>query len=373
MKLPPFRIEQYYAKYEFSARYMLSSSDAESHSVQDLLALEPDAHERLLEQWLGYTESPGAPYLRAAIASLYQSLDADHILVCASAEEGIFLLYQALLGPGDHVIVETPCYESGLELARGTGAQVDEWRRHYEDGWAHDVDALARLLRPTTKAIYINTPHNPTGLLMDADVYQRIVAMARERGIILFCDEVYRELEHDPAARLPAACDLYENAVSLGSMSKAYGLAGLRLGWLATRNIQTLQRALDLRYYTTICNSAPSEFLSALALRHRATVVGRNLAIIQRNLPVLEEFFARRDDLFAWVAPDASAIGFPRFKPERDVVAFCEQVVQEVGVLLLPGTVYDEPRHLRVGFGRENMPEALGALDAYLASAFRHP
>jgi len=270
----------------------------------------------------GFTESPGASWLREVIAGIYKGIKADDVLVLSAAEEGIFVLYHALVGPGDHVIVETPCFESGLEVARSTGAEVTEWGRRSEDGWAHDLVALERLIQPNTKIIYINTPHNPTGLLMPANVFHRVIALAASRGIIVFSDEVYREFEHEPNQRLPAACEAYERAVSLGSMSKTYGLPGLRLGWFATRNAGILQRCLGFKYYTTICNSAPSEFLTALALRHRGTLVKRNLEIVQRNLALLDAFIQRRADLVEWVKPNASPIGFVRFKPERDVFAF---------------------------------------------------
>jgi len=366
MQIKPFRIEQYFGKYEFTAKYLLSSSDAESRTIQELLNLEPGAHERLLEHWCGYTESPGAPWLREAIAGIYKHIKSDNVLVLAAAEEGIFVLYHALVGPDDHVIVETPCYESGLELARSTGAQVSEWRRTFESGWAHDVAALEKLIRPNTKVIYINTPHNPTGLLMPAPVFQQVIALSASRNIIVFSDEVYRELEHDPAARLPAACDAYEHAVSLGSMSKTYGLPGLRLGWLASRDPEIIRRCLEFKYYTTICSSAPSEFLTALALRHREVLVQRNLEIVMRNLRLLHAFFQQRSHLFEWTKPNASPIGFVHFKPQRDAFEFCENVVRDAGVLLLPGSVYDQPRHIRFGFGRKNMPESLAQFGAYL-------
>ena len=366
MQIKPFRIEQYFGKYEFTAKYLLSNSDAESRTIKELLDLEPGAHERLLEHWCGYTESPGAPELREVIAGIYKQIKSEDVLVLAAAEESIFVLYHALVGPADHVIVETPCYESALEVARSTGAQVSEWRRSFENGWAHDVATLGKLIQPNTKVIYINTPHNPTGLLMPANVFKQVLDLAASRGIIVFSDEVYRELEHDPATRLPAACEVYEHAVSLGSMSKSYGLPGLRLGWLTSRDPEIIRRCLEFRYYTTICNSAPSEFLTALALRHRNVLVQRNSQIVLRNLPLLDAFLRQRSHLFEWVKPNASPIGFVRLKPERDVLGFCEEVVRDSGVLLLPGTVYDQPRHIRFGFGRKNMPEALAQFGAYL-------
>jgi aspartate/methionine/tyrosine aminotransferase len=367
MQITPFRIEEYMGRYEFSAKYLLSSSDAESQTVQELLALEPGAQDAFLKLWCGYTESPGAPWLREVLATLYQQIHLDHLVVVSAAEEAIFLFYNALLTPRDHAIVETPCYESALTVPKSTGAMVSEWRRKPENDWAHDVAALEKMIRPNTRAIYINTPHNPTGLLMPPQTFRRVLELAAHQGIYVFCDEVYRELEHDPATRLPAACDFYERALSLGSVSKTYGLPGLRLGWLACRDGAFLQKIVSLKHYTTICASAPSEFLTALAMRHRQKFIDRNLQTVLRNLRQLSAFFSRRADIFAWTTPNASTIGFARFKPQQDVQAFCENLVRESGVLLLPGTVYDEPRHIRFGYGRRNMPESVSQLDSWLA------
>jgi aspartate/methionine/tyrosine aminotransferase len=366
VKIAPFRIEQYYAVHEFTAPYMLSSSDAESVAIADLLALEPDASERLLAQRLGYTESVGAPELRAAIAPIYETVSPDDVVVVAAAEEAIFVAYHGLLEPGDHVVIETPCYESALQVAHSAGAVVTEWRRSASDGWAHDLETLRSALRPDTKLVYINSPHNPTGTQMNREVLDGVVGLCAERDAWLFSDEVYRELEHDPADRLPAACDLYERALSLGSMSKTYGLPGLRLGWLACRDRDALRPIVDLKHYTTICSSAPSELLSALALRHRDVLADRNRGIVLANLPLLDAFFERHADVLSWVRPTAGPIGFPRLHGVDDATAFCEELVAAEGVLLLPGAVYDEPGHVRVGFGRAAMPEALERLERYI-------
>jgi aspartate/methionine/tyrosine aminotransferase len=366
VKLKPFRIERYYARHEFHTQYMLSSSDCESRTIEELLTLEPDAHDRLLQAWCGYTESAGAPELREAIAALYERADAEDVIVCSCAEEGIFLLYHAILGADDHAVVETPCYESALELARSTGAAVTPWVRRFEDGWAHDLDALVAALRPGTRVLYLNQPHNPTGTLMAREMYAEVAALASERGIVLFGDEVYRELEHDPGDRLPAACDVDDRAVSLGSISKSYGLPGLRLGWLVTRDAALRERLLALKDYTTICAPAPSELLTAVALRNRHVLLARNLDLVHRNLGLIDAFFARHAAMFEWVRPTASPIGFPRVHGTPDVDGLCSRLA-EAGVLLLPGSVYDRPEHIRVGFGRANLPEALESLERSLA------
>jgi histidinol-phosphate/aromatic aminotransferase/cobyric acid decarboxylase-like protein len=218
MEVSPFRIERYYARYEFTTRYMLSSSERESRTIAELLELEPHAHERLINTWCSYTESPGSLGLRKAIAALYERIDPDEVIVTTCAEEGILLIYQALLGTGDHAVVEMPCYESAFELVRRTGAAVSGWRRRYDDGWAHDLDSLAALIRPETRVIYVNQPHNTAGTLMDRATFEQAVDRFREQlagqGVLLVPGSVDDEPSHVRVgfgrANLPAAWEALE-------------------------------------------------------------------------------------------------------------------------------------------------------------------
>ena len=368
MEIRPFAIERFYERWEFRAELMLSSSDCESLELGELLALEPDAVERLLGLRLGYTEVAGSEELRSAVALGYERTGPQDVLTVAAAEEGIFIAYHALLSPGDHAIVEAPCYGSAIEVARSTGADVSLWQRRHEDGWAHDLDALERMLRADTRLIYINSPHNPTGAQMTGETFARVAELAAERDLVLLSDEVYRGLEHDLADRLPAACDVYDRAISLGTVSKAHGLPGLRIGWLVCRSPELLDRIRALKLYTTICSSAPSELLVALALRHADDLVERSRRLVLANLPLVGAFLDARSDEFEWVAPTAGPIGFPRVRIDTDVQPWCEEIALAAGVLLLPGVVYEEPRHVRIGFGRANLPQALDRLDSYLTA-----
>jgi aspartate/methionine/tyrosine aminotransferase len=366
--LPPFGLERYFTRYEFTARFLLCASDCESLPIRDLLAMEPGAAEALQRLRLGYTESAGSPTLRAEISGLYTDLPPVRVLVHAGAEEAIFLFMHAALAPGDQVVVHSPCYQSLAEVARSIGCTVTPWHADEANGWALDPDDLRRALTPAARAIVINTPHNPTGYLMDQDRFREVNRIALDRGIILFSDEVYRESEHDPADRLPPACDLNDLAVSLGVMSKTYGLAGLRIGWVASRNAEIVSRMARLKDYTTICTSAPSEFLAEVALRHREQIVRRNRDIIRENLAVLDAFFARHPRTFDWRRPRAGSIAFPRLVG-GDVERFCHELVTEAGVLLLPGTLFEDAgNHFRVGFGRKDLPQAVTALEGFLAA-----
>jgi aspartate/methionine/tyrosine aminotransferase len=368
MRLEPFKLERYFARYEFVARYLLCSSDCESMTVQDLLSLEPQASKAFEGQWLGYTEPPGSPSLRKGICGLYTTIAPDDVLVHSGAEEAIFLFMHAALRPGDHIIVQSPCYQSLEEVARSIGCKVSHWQAREGSMWSLDIEELSRLMGPRTRAVVINTPHNPTGSLMSKQDFQEVCRMTADKGVILFSDEVYRECEHDPRDRLPAACDLNELAVSVGVMSKTYGLPGLRIGWIATHNEEIRSRMERLKDYTTICNSAPSEFLAELALRHRERLVERNLGIVRKNLGPLNEFFSRHKDRFVWTPPRAGPIAFPRLIG-GDIDAFCDELVKDTGVLLLPGSVYDDHgNHFRIGFGRRNMAEGLERLEGFIRS-----
>jgi aspartate/methionine/tyrosine aminotransferase len=368
MKLPPFRLERYFARHEFSVPHLLCASDCESLRVADLLALEPGARDELEALWLGYTEAAGHPELRRAIAGLYRGLGPEQVLVHAGAEEAIFSFLNAAQEPGDHAVVHAPYYQSLGEVARGAGAEVTEWRGDPARGWALDLADLERALTPRTRVVVVNFPHNPTGFLPPAAFAEELAALADRRGFRLLADEVYRGLELDPADRLPPLAELSERAVSLGVMSKTYGLAGLRIGWAATRDAELLERMAAFKDYTTICNSAPSEFLATLALRHAEVLAERNRGILRANLDRLDRFFGRHPARFAWHRPRAGSVAFPELL-QGDVEPFCAELAERAGVLLLPGTLYEPgSRAFRIGFGRRDLPQAVDRLEGFLGS-----
>lgn len=214
--------------------------------------------------------------------------------------------------------------------------------------------------------VVVNFPHNPTGFLPSSEFIHALSALSEQHGFIIFSDEVYRGLELDSSDRLPAAADINDRAVSLGVMSKTFGLAGLRIGWVATRNTRIFNEMSAFKDYTTICNSAPSEFLATLALQNAGIIAQRNIQIIHNNLDHLDRFFAGHADLFQWYRPKAGSVAFPVLL-KGTVQEFCTDLVAKTGILLLPGTLYnDSSNAFRVGFGRKNVPEILKKFDAYL-------
>ena len=318
MKIQPFQLERYFAQYEFSAPYLLSPSDCEPFTLEELLALSGPETRRLWDNlWLGYTESRGLPALREEAAALYEHITPEDLLIL-TPEEGIFIAMNVLLNPGDHVIATFPGYQSLYQLAESLGCSVSRWMPRMQEGRVFfDVNDLENLVREDTRLLVFNFPHNPTGALPTAEEYRRILALAEDRGLYVFSDEMYRFLEYDPRDRLPSASDLYPNAVSLFGVSKSFALPGLRIGWLATRNQEVMAQLASFKDYTTICSARPVRFLALAALRAREQVFQRNLEIIGTNLNVLDNFFAQHAQTFRWARPKAGQLPSPNTSAPR--------------------------------------------------------
>jgi len=360
VKLPPFRLERFFARYEFAVPHLLCASDCEPLTLAELLALADDETRAGWEQLsLGYTESQGHPLLRQAIAALYPGLGADDVLVLAP-EEGIFIAMNALLEAGDQVVVTWPGYQSLYAVAEAIGCTVRRWLPHEETAWRYDLDDLAALLTPTTRLLVVNFPHNPTGALPTPDEWTRLQTLATERGVRLFSDEMYRFLEHR-GPPLPSACEGDERAVVLSGLSKAFGLPGLRLGWLATRDRRLLALLAAFKDYTTICNAAPSEALALMALRAREALLERSRAIVQGNLGLLGRFITAHAELLSWAQPQGGSVALARLHCP-DVERYCAALAARAGVLLLPGSALDWPGpYVRLGYGRRGLGEGLAA------------
>jgi aspartate/methionine/tyrosine aminotransferase len=369
MRIAEFELERYFARWEFAVRHVLCASDVEGWSMTELLTLADDESAALWQDLrLGYTEAPGHPLLRREIAALYENADAADVLILSGAEEGIFALVNVLLEAGDHTIVTWPGYQSLYEVARACGADVTLHELREDGAWAIDVEALRGQVTPKTKLIVINAPHNPTGMLPDRATFDAVVAIAAEAGAYLLVDEVYRYLEFDEADRLPAGVDAGPQVISLGVMSKSFAMAGLRIGWLASRDRELLARVAAFKDYTTICASAPAEILALIGLRARDVVLGRSQALVAQNMVALDALFARWPDTLSWVRPRGGSIGFPHLRKDLDVDRFSAELVEAEGVLLLPGSRFGHPgNHFRIGFGRTDLDLAIAGFERHLA------
>jgi aspartate/methionine/tyrosine aminotransferase len=367
VRIQDFDLERYFARYEFTTPYLLCASDVEAWPMADVVDL---ADEEVRGLWdglrLGYTESMGHPLLRAEIARrLFTTLTGDDVVVFSGASEGIFVIVNVLLRPGDHAVVVWPAYQSLHEVARAVGAEVTLVELHEPEGWALDPARVRAAITPRTRLVVVNAPHNPTGMLPTPAAFAEIASIAGDAGAVLLCDEVYRGLERDPASRLPSGADLGEHVVSLGVMSKAFAMAGLRIGWIATRNRALLDAAARFKDYTTLCPPAPSEILAIGGLRAADRVLERSNTITDANLEVLDAVFARLDGRVSWVRPPAGSIGFARIHDD-DVEGFTAGLAAEEGVLLAPGRLFGRnDSHVRIGYGRTNLPEAAARFEAF--------
>jgi aspartate/methionine/tyrosine aminotransferase len=370
--LPDFRLETHFARWEFKARHHMTASDAESVRLCDLLAMAtPEDREHFEGLWLGYTETLGAPDLREVIAETFENRDVADILCFAGANEGIFAVNAVLLDRDSHAIVVTPNYQSHetlpLAICAATGVPLDP-----DDGWSLDIDRVAEAIRPNTRLVTINFPHNPTGAMLARDRFEALIALCRKHGISLLGDEIFKGLGRTGTAHLPHVADVYERGLSLNVMSKAYGLPGLRIGWIGCADRDLLSRLERMKHYLSICNSGPSEQLAKIALRNREKLLARNCALIDDNLVKLDAFFSRHPNLFDWAAPNGSCTAFPRYKGTDGVEAFTRRLVEESSVLLLPASIFaseltETPRdRFRIGCGRSGLDEGLAALEAHL-------
>jgi len=336
----------------------LSASECETMAVADLLVL---ADTEDAARWhglrLSYTDPLGAPWLRHTIAGQYGGVGPDGLVCFAGAQEGLYAVLHALLQPGDHAIVVVPGYQSVETLALGlagvTGVALDA-----DDNWSLDIEEVAAAIRPETRVVCISFPNNPTGKLLEPERFQALITLCRHHGIWLVSDEVYRLTERDPARRLPPAADAYERGVSIGVLSKAYGLPGLRIGWVVCQDARLVRRIGAIRQYLSVCSAGPSEVLANIALKAAAEITGRNRRLAEANLPLLRAMLARHPALFGWTVPDGGVVGYVL------------RMAEEAGVLLLPASVFRSDLvalpsdRFRIGFGHAGVPAGLAAMEA---------
>ena len=302
-------------------------------------------------------------------SSFYKTLSAENVLCFAGAEEGIFASLYTLCDPSDHVIVLTPCYQSLVEIPKLKGAQVTMIELCEEDDWRIDIGKIKESIKANTKCVVINFPHNPTGQIITQDELNRLISLCDFYGIWIFSDEVYRLLGAPSNPWAKPVAEVYPRGISLGVMSKAFGMGGLRVGWIACQDTEMLSRIKKMKDYLSICNSAPSEILSLIALKNKDKILARNNCIVAENLALLESFFDEYKNIFSWVKPQGGCVGFVKYKRDELVDEFCKRLLESQGVLLIPASIYDHnSNHFRIGFGRNNMPDALDRLDSFLAA-----
>jgi len=368
MRINDFKLERYFAKHEFTAKYLLSSSDCDGFSLRNLLDI---ASNKEIDLWnkltLGYTESEGNTLLREAIINYYENVSIKNVLV-ASPGELNFILFNVLLEPKDHVISISPAYQSLTEVANSIGCEISYWKPLPEN-WHFDIDDLKKLIKKNTKLIIINFPHNPTGSYLKYSNLKEIVDLARRNNIYLFSDEMYRKLIICEMEELPPVSDLYEKGISLWGTSKSFGLAGLRTGWIVTRDLELLNNILSFKDYLSICNSAPSEILTLIALNNIDKLLLPNINKIKKNIKLFGEFVNRHTGLLNFIPPKAGSTAFIKLNIRDSSLDFSNKLIEKTGIMTVPAEMFNfDGKYIRVGFGRKNIKDILIVLENYLSN-----
>jgi len=369
--LPEFVLERWFAEFEFVPGIRnLAASCPFSATTQELLALEDtETTERYLQLGLDYVENPGNERLRQGIANLYTMLEPGNIRVTSGASESLFLLILTTVQPGDNIIVEDPTYGNIAGVAQAQGAEVRRLPLQLKQDWKPDLERLAQLVDHKTRLIYMTHSHHPTGSVRTVEEMQAIARIVERVGAIFVSDEVFRliALDGTPA---PSVIDVIEQAVVIGDMTKPWGLGGLRVGWIASRNAEILKRVSAARDYSTMCGSAPGEFLAEVALRHTQEVIAPRLAAARSNRQLLADAIASSQKPVRWLAPQAGYTALLQLPFSTE--PFCRYLAEEKRFLLLPGYVYGKPyeRFMRIGFGcrTERFAEGLETMMQVLQS-----
>lgn len=367
MKLNEFKLERLFSRLRPRAKYLLSAVSCESCTMKEILDMADAECKKLWEKLdLGYTDYRGHIKLREAITTRYKTLTTDDIVEVVP-EEGIFIVMNTLLSPGDEVIAIQPTLPSLHEIPKALGCTVIPWNlEETEWGWKLDTDFLARSITPKTKMIVLNIPNNPTGYLPVLADIQRIAGIADRVGAWVFSEETYRSMEHDPGAELPSVSDIYHRAISLGGMNKV-GLAGLRVGWLASQNRTALAGCLSYKDYTTLCPNAPSEILATIALRNTRTLLARSHKIILENLGLAEGFFTSKPEWFQWTSPSGGSTALPRLNGRFKVGELCDRAMEEDGIMIIPDRIFGITQNrFRVGLGRKDFGQALAKFGDFM-------
>ncbi|KAF2132377.1 PLP-dependent transferase [Dothidotthia symphoricarpi CBS 119687] len=370
VKINDFAVESWMDAYETKCKYNIAETCCASVSLDQLRELSEDKDREIFDtsKVLNYGAIRGSDDLRNNLARLYSAkvttpLSQDNIITTPGAIQANYLTAYALVGPGDHVICHYPTYQSLYEVPKQLGAEVDLWKASPHNEWAPTIEDLKALIKPNTKLIVINNPNNPTGAVLKKSFLQELIDVATEHNITIMSDEVYRPIFHSMSPLdkefPPSLMSMgYSNIVVTGSMSKAYSLAGIRVGWIASRDSSLIEKIASARHYTTISVSAFDEQIAAYAL-HPSTIhklLARNIQLAKANLALLEKFLIKNEDECEWVKPVAGTTAFIKFHRDGkpvDSVDFCKKLLEKTGVLFTPGSECfgsEWKGYVRVGF-----------------------
>lgn len=350
-------IEDWFDRYQYLVEVNIGESGLKAHSIAELDV-------PLGDVVLRYGHHRGAPDLREVIAQEYPGLSAENICVTTGASEAIFALAAALVGPGERMLVEHPNYPTLYEAGLSLGREVDFLPLKYTSDFAVDLDDLRARMTPETRLVVLTHPNNPTGSIISAQDLEAVVRIVESHGAYLLLDETYRDLSY--VAPPPSAATLSSKAISVSTMSKAYGVPGIRVGWLAA-DPSIVDAVRAVREQITICNSPVSEHIAVELLKRKDFVLPAKRRALLDNLEIVNQWLAQHSEL-EWVVPKGGVVGFPRLSGEASADALCHILVEKYKTFVVPGSVFGMPEYFRIGFGidRDELKEGLSRLETAL-------
>ncbi len=365
-------------------KYNLSHSCGQSLTIAQLLSYQTGANESLSHLSLDYASVQGSETLRRHIADFHQAyhhgqqtLSATDVVTFSGAQEGLAAIYHTLLSSGDEVVVFTPSYPSLVNMVSHTGACVKTIPMLFnakDNRWQFDLDALCAAVNERTKLIVINSPHNPSGAILTETQKQQVLQIAKTFNCYLLCDDVTQPMVHKSAhhnkgdsVNLSHHFLDYENTIVVSVLSKSFGLAGVRLGWVVSRNTPLLEQLIAFKTYGSICTSAVDEYLAEIALTHAQPIIANNLAIIEQNKACLTPFLEQHGDIFSCALPQAGFLAVMQIKTDKPLEHWLHELLDQSGVLLLPTHLFGlSSDAVRLGLGQKNFGDGLQAISKFV-------
>ncbi len=370
MKIKPFAVEEWMNAWEEGARFNIAETCVDSISLDELFALTGQDRDAFLREFsarrLTYGAIEGAPAFRQGVCRLYKTLAPEHIVPTHGAAGANHHIFYSLLEPGDRVVSIMPTYQQLYSIPESFGADVRLLHLRQENDYLPDLDELRRLVASGAKMICINNPNNPTGALMSTELLREIVEIARGAGAYVLCDEVYRHLTQTDDW-CESIADLYEKGISVSSMSKVFSLAGLRLGWIATRDEDVVKACLSHRDYDLISCGMFDEAVAAVALNHSEKLLERNRAMVRKNLGILDAW-VKSEPRITYTKPQAGTTVLVYYDYDVPSYEFCERMYRETGAFVTPGDCFEQPHSVRIGYASDTqvLKDGLAAFSAFL-------
>lgn len=368
MQIAGFGVEAWLNENERKATTDISQSSIAALTMQEVVDLDgqhgQQFYQQLMQSRLDYGWIEGSPKFKTLVSGLYEHVPAANVLQTNGATGANHLAIYSLVNPGDHVIALYPSYQQLYDIPKSLGATVDYWHIQESKQWQPDIAELRQLMRPDTKMILLNNAVNPTGSLLDTELLKQVVALAREVGAYVLADEVYEPLDGTPFVSI---ADLYEKGIAVNSLSKTYSAPGVRIGWTATQSATLTERFRKYRDYTMICGGVFNDQLAVLILQHRAEILQRNREIVKRNLKIYTDWVTQ-EPRASLIVPHGISVSCLKLELPVDDETFCRQLLAETGVLLVPGSRFDLPGHVRLGYctQTEILVRGLTKLKAFL-------